>query len=65
MAYLSPEQIQSIEEKLGEIERKYERLLLTVTRRKFNSEQAKEYAGHGYMRRLGTLRTVTRWASCS
>jgi hypothetical protein len=56
LSYLKPEQIAKIEETLDEIEPRYNRLLLTFNHRRFNSEQAAEYAQHGYMRRLGTLR---------
>jgi hypothetical protein len=56
MAYLTPEQIAKVEERLAEIGPKYNRLLLTFSHRKYSSDQAAEYARHGYLRRLGTLR---------
>jgi hypothetical protein len=56
VAYLKPEQLEKIEETFGEILPKYNRLLLTFSNCRFKSDQAGEYARHGYMRRLGTLR---------
>jgi hypothetical protein len=56
MSYLTQEQIAKIEERLAEIEPRYNRLLLAVSHRKYSSEQAAEYARHGYLRRLGTVR---------
>jgi hypothetical protein len=56
MAYLTPEHIAKIEERLAEVEPRYNRLLLAVSHRKYSSEQAAEHARHGYLRRLGTLR---------
>ena len=56
VAYLKPEQIEKVEETLGEILPRYNRLLLTFNTRRFKSDQAAEYAHHGYMRRLGTLK---------
>jgi hypothetical protein len=41
---------------LGKLQPKYNRLLLKVGHRHFNSEQAAEYARHGYLRRTGTLK---------
>jgi hypothetical protein len=56
LSYLKPDQIAKIEATLNEIESKYNRLLLTFSHRPFDSEQAAEYARHGYLRRVGTLR---------
>jgi hypothetical protein len=56
LSYLTPDQIEKIEEMLGRLQPKYNRLLLKVGHRHFNSEQAAEYARHGYLRRTGTLK---------
>src|SRR5258706_1107460 len=44
VAYLKPEQIEKVEETLGEILPRYNRLLLTFNTRRFKSDQAAEYA---------------------
>ncbi|UWU80725.1 hypothetical protein N2603_20340 [Bradyrhizobium huanghuaihaiense] len=56
MSYLKPDQIEKLREALDDIEPRYNRLLLTFRQRRFSSEQAAEYALHGYLRRLGTLK---------
>jgi hypothetical protein len=56
LSYLKPDQIEKIEDMLGELLPKYNRLLLTFSHRRFDSEQAAEYARHGYLRRTGTLK---------
>lgn len=56
MSYLTADQIAKVREKLDEIEPRYNRLLLKFSQRRFGNRQADEYARHGYMRRLGTLK---------
>jgi hypothetical protein len=56
LSYLKPDEIEKIEEMLGKLQPKYNRLLLTFGHRQFSSEQGAEYARHGYLRRTGTLK---------
>lgn len=56
MSYLNPEQIAKVEGTMGDLEPRYNRLLLVFNQHRFNSESAAEFARHGYMRRLGTLK---------
>jgi hypothetical protein len=56
LAFLKPDEIEKVREDLERVQPKYDRLLLTFNHRIYKSEQAAEYARHGYMRRLGTLK---------
>jgi hypothetical protein len=56
LSYLKPSQIEKIEETIGELETKYNQLILTFNHHQYKSEEGAEYARHGYMRRLGTLK---------
>lgn len=54
--YYSDEYLWQIGEKFAEISNKTDELLLAFARQEFKSNQAWEYARHGFSRRLGTLR---------
>jgi len=57
LPYFRPEDLVNLQEKLGTVERKYNRLLLAVSHNhRFEKENAWEYANQGFMRRVGTLR---------
>jgi hypothetical protein len=56
MSYLKPDQIEKILETVHQLERKHDQLVLTFNHYQYRTEQGGEYARHGYMRRLGTLR---------
>jgi hypothetical protein len=57
MPYFKPEHLVDLQEKLGTVEAKYSRLLLAISHHhRFKEESAWEYANHGFMRRVGTLR---------
>lgn len=56
MPYFKPEHLIDIKEKLSTIETKYNRLLMTFAHYRFETENAREYAHHGFARRVGTLR---------
>jgi hypothetical protein len=45
-----------LEEELSAVERRYNDLLFAFNRQHFKVEEAREFAQHGFMRRLGTLR---------
>ncbi len=45
-----------LQEELWVVERRYNSLLLAFTRHRFENDEAREFAQHGFMRRLGTLR---------
>jgi hypothetical protein len=55
-SYLKPDQIIKINGMLGEIEPKYNRLIFAFGRHRYGNERAFEYAQHGYVRRLGTIK---------
>jgi hypothetical protein len=54
--YYKQEQLEQIKEKRETIDRRYNNLLLKVSRWPLQNEHAREFALHGYMRRVGTLR---------
>ena len=54
MAFLTPDQIKKIEEKLGTILPKYNEMLLKFPFTRFRQEKAAEYFRHGFVRRIGT-----------
>lgn len=54
--YLKPDQVEKINELFGEIEPKYNRLVLMFSHRRYGNERAFEYAQQGYVRRLGTIK---------
>jgi hypothetical protein len=54
--YLKREQLDEIKEKFETIEGRYNDLLLSYTAHRFQNEEAREFAQHGFLRRLGTLR---------
>jgi hypothetical protein len=56
LAFLKPDQIEKVREELERVQPKYDRLLLTFIHRTYKNDLAAEYARHGYMRRLGTLK---------
>jgi hypothetical protein len=54
--YLNKKQITEIREKFSAIDGMTDRLVLRYVAYPFKNEQAREYARHGFARRLGTLR---------
>jgi hypothetical protein len=54
--YYGPEVLAKLQEELSAVERRYNKLLLKFTRQRFANDEAREFAQHGFMRRLGTLR---------
>jgi hypothetical protein len=54
--YFKKEALAQIREKFDTVERRADDLLLAFMRHAFKDEQAKEYAHHGFSRRVGTLR---------
>jgi hypothetical protein len=57
MPYYKPEDLAKLQENLGTIAYKYDRLLLAFSyHHRFKKENTWEYANHGFMRRVGTLR---------
>ncbi|WP_315792479.1 MULTISPECIES: hypothetical protein [unclassified Bradyrhizobium] len=55
MAFLTPDQIKDVEEKLETLLPKYNELLLKLPSMHFKQEKAAEYFWHGFVRRMGTL----------
>lgn len=55
MAFLTPDQIKEIEEKLGTLLPRYNKMLLKLPYTRFQQEKAAEYFQHGFVRRMGTL----------
>jgi hypothetical protein len=55
MSFLTPDQIKEIEEKLGTLLPKYNKMLLKLPFTRFRQEKAAEYFQHGFVRRMGTL----------
>src|SRR6266851_1079528 len=53
--YFTDETLDQIRTKYGTIERKYEKLLLAYVGRRFVQARAKEFATHGFARRLRLL----------
>jgi hypothetical protein len=56
LAFLKPDQIEKVQKELERVQPKYDRLLLTFIHRTYKNELSAEYARHGYMRRVGTLK---------
>jgi hypothetical protein len=54
--YFKRKQLTEIRDKLETIERRYNHLLLKYSHWQFENEHAREFAQHGFMRRVGTLR---------
>jgi hypothetical protein len=54
--YYGPEALAKFQEELWAVERRYNKLLLKFTHQRFANDEAREFAQHGFMRRLGTLR---------
>lgn len=55
-AYFSEEDIEKLQKGYSEVKAKYEALLLKFTMRAWQQEKAKEFAIHGFTRRLGIMR---------
>jgi hypothetical protein len=55
MAYLTPEQIEKIKEKLGTVQPKLHKMMLKLPYLRFQNERAAEFMQHGYLRRVSTL----------
>jgi hypothetical protein len=55
MAFLTPDQIEEIEEKLGTLLPKYNKMLLKLPFTHFQQKKTAEYFRHGFVRRMGTL----------
>jgi hypothetical protein len=55
LAYLTPEQIEKVEQELGTVLPKYNKMLLRLPYIRFKSDKAAEYLQHGFGRRMGTL----------
>ena len=60
MAFLTPDQMKEVEEKLGTLLPKYNKLLLKLPFTRFQQEKAAEYFRHGFVRRVGTLAGALR-----
>jgi hypothetical protein len=58
--YFSVQHLLDIQEKFQRIEAKADRLLLQYVGYPFKNGLAKEYANHGFGRRVGTLRNLLR-----
>jgi hypothetical protein len=58
--YYGPDAIDQVNDRLAEIESKHDRILLTFSQLRLNSEEAREFSQHGFMRRLETLRRTIR-----
>jgi hypothetical protein len=56
VAFLKPDQIEDLLDAVEQLQSKYDRLVLTFSHRAYSSDKAAEYARHGYMRRVGTLK---------
>jgi hypothetical protein len=56
VAFLKPEQIEDLLDALEQLQSKHDQLVLTFNHRAYISDKAAEYARHGYMRRVGTLK---------
>jgi hypothetical protein len=54
--YYGSEVLAQLQEEFWAVEPRYNALLLTYTAHRFANEEAREFAQHGFMRRLGTLR---------
>jgi hypothetical protein len=55
MAFLTLDQIKEVEEKLGTLLPKYNKILLKLPFTRFQQAKATEYFRHGFVRRMGTL----------
>jgi hypothetical protein len=58
--YFSKKQLSDIKEKLATIDRRAERLLVKYVFHAFTSDQAREFAQHGFGRRVGTLQSCIK-----
>jgi len=56
LSFLKLDQVEKIEQTVGELEAKYTQLILTFNHHQYKTEQGAEYARHGYMRRLATIK---------
>ncbi len=54
--FLKKQQIADIRAKFATIEGRTDQIILSVTGHRFQNELAREYAQHGFARRVGTLR---------
>lgn len=59
-SYLNRKQVAEIREKFSTIDGMTDRLVLRYVAYPFKNEQAREYARHGFARRLSTLRRCTQ-----
>jgi len=56
VAFLKPDQIEDLLYAVEQLQSKHDQLVLTFSHRAYRSDKAAEYARHGYMRRVGTLK---------
>lgn len=56
MPFFEPRHLADLEEKLGTIEERHNRMMLAFMRLRLQRAKAREYAQHGFLRRFGTLR---------
>ena len=58
MSFLKPDQMEKIEEVVGELEAKYNQLILTFNHHQHKTEHGGEHARHGYRRWPTRLNTA-------